>query len=199
MDANAVNVFIDGTSYKNDVLTGGVSGQDTSRGNPFPQNAVQEFRVVTQNFKAEDEKSASAIITAVTKSGGNDLHGDGFAQYQDKSLVADDDCANTVNGRCGTAHNTGHEKPTTALAAGVSVGGLIVKDQFHFFGSTTIRTGPNNAGGGLSDAPGPGPLKSSLPFQETSTAVHVNLAFGKVSGRRRCPTSSTPAGSTARA
>ena len=30
---------------KNDVLQGGTSGQDSSRGNPFPQSAVQEFRV----------------------------------------------------------------------------------------------------------------------------------------------------------
>ena len=65
------NVFIDGVSYKNDVLLGGVVGQDSSRGNPFPQNAVQEFRVLTQNFKAEFEKASSAAITAVTKSGGN--------------------------------------------------------------------------------------------------------------------------------
>src|SRR5262249_61364012 len=134
VDANAVNVFIDGTSYKNDVLTGGISGQDTSRGNPFPQNAVQEFRVVTQNFKAEYEKSSSAIITAVTKSGGNEFHGDGFAQYQDKSLVADDPCADTVNGRCGTAHKPSHEKPDyTRWQAGVSSGGPIVEDTRHFF------------------------------------------------------------------
>ena len=32
---------------------GGVIGQDSSRGNPFPQNAVQEFRVLTQNYSAE--------------------------------------------------------------------------------------------------------------------------------------------------
>src|SRR4029077_15356637 len=115
------NVFIDGTSYKNDVLNGGVVGQDSSRGNPFPQNAVQEFRVVTQNFKAEYEKSSSAIITAITKSGGNDLHGDGFGEYQNKSLVADDPCVDTVNGRCGTAHTATHTKPDyTRYQAGVS-------------------------------------------------------------------------------
>ena len=66
-----INVFIDGVSYKNDVIEGGVIGQDASRGNPFPQNAVQEFQVITQNYKAEYEKAASAIITAITKSGGN--------------------------------------------------------------------------------------------------------------------------------
>src|SRR5690606_38725113 len=38
--ANAVNVFIDGVGQKNYVTTGGISGQDTSRGNPFPQSAI---------------------------------------------------------------------------------------------------------------------------------------------------------------
>src|SRR4030095_2713149 len=51
--ADAVNVFIDGATYKSDVLTGGVAGQNASKGNPFPQDAVQEFRVITQNYKAE--------------------------------------------------------------------------------------------------------------------------------------------------
>ncbi|HEU4786241.1 MAG TPA: carboxypeptidase-like regulatory domain-containing protein, partial [Gemmatimonadaceae bacterium] len=54
--ANAVNLFIDGTSFKNDLTNGGVAGQDASRGNPFPQNAIQEYRVISQNFKAEYQK-----------------------------------------------------------------------------------------------------------------------------------------------
>lgn len=36
----AVNLFVDGATYKNDVLRGGVAGQDASKGNPFPQGAV---------------------------------------------------------------------------------------------------------------------------------------------------------------
>ena len=80
-------MFIDGVSFKNDVIDGGVIGQDSSRGNPFPQSAVQEFQVLTQNFKAEYEKAASAIITAVTKSGGNRFTGELFSYYQDKALV----------------------------------------------------------------------------------------------------------------
>ena len=66
-----VNVFIDGATYKNDVLRGGVAGQDASKGNPFPQAAVQGFRVLTQNYKAEYQKAASAIISATTRSGTN--------------------------------------------------------------------------------------------------------------------------------
>ena len=58
-------------SYKNDILNGGIAGQTTNCGNPFPENAVQEFRVLTNNFKAEYHYSTSGLIEATTKSGGN--------------------------------------------------------------------------------------------------------------------------------
>ena len=76
-----VNIFIDGASYKNDILQGGVAGQDASRGNPFPRNAVQEFRVLTQNYKAEYQKASSAIITATTRSGGERWSGNAFYNF----------------------------------------------------------------------------------------------------------------------
>jgi len=120
------NVFIDGTSYKNDVLLGGVAGQDSSRGNPFPQNAVQEFRVLTQNFKAEYEKATTSIITAVTKSGTNEFHGDAFGFYQDKHLVAKDFFQEK---------NKTDKPKYERWQAGADIGGPIAKDSVHFFGS----------------------------------------------------------------
>src|SRR5437660_1783900 len=85
---NQSNVFVDGSSLKNDLTGGGVAGQDASRGNPFPRNAIQEYRVITQNFKAEYQKASSAIITATTRSGGNTWSGNAFIGYQNKDLVA---------------------------------------------------------------------------------------------------------------
>ena len=84
---NAVNLFVDGTSLKNDLTGGGVSGQDASRGNPFPRNAIQEYRVISQNFKAEYQKASSAIITATTKSGGSVWTGNALLTYQNEGLV----------------------------------------------------------------------------------------------------------------
>jgi hypothetical protein len=124
--AFATNVFIDGVSYKNDVLEGGVVGQDSSRGNPFPQNAVQEFKVVTQNFKAEYEKASSAIVTAVTRSGGNIWSGEGFVEYQDKALVQKDEFAK----------KRGDPKPDyQRFQPGIAIGGPIIKDKMQVFGS----------------------------------------------------------------
>src|SRR6266568_3906090 len=76
-----VNVFVDGASYKNDILRGGVVGQDRSRGNLFPRNSIQEFRVITQNYKAEYQKASAGIIVATTKSGGNTWQGNAFFSF----------------------------------------------------------------------------------------------------------------------
>ncbi len=134
------NVFIDGVSYKNDLILGGVVGQDASRGSPFPQNAVQEFQVLTQNFKAEYEKASSAIITAITKSGGNRYAGDLFGFYQDKRLVQHEGIR-TVDGLFTKIDDLAEFTPPTPKPTyerwqwGASLGGPIVRDRMQFFGS----------------------------------------------------------------
>lgn len=82
-----VNVFIDGVSLKSNINQGGIVGQDVSAGNPFSQLAVGEFRVLTSNFKAEYEDAGTAIITAITKSGTNQFHGEAFGLFSNQSLV----------------------------------------------------------------------------------------------------------------
>ena len=179
------NVFIDGTSYKNDIINGGIVGQDSSRGNPFPQNAVQEFRVVTQNFKAEYEKSSSAIITAVTKSGTNTLHGEGFADYQDKGLVAVNDC-DALQNRCTGPEREGFTKPDySRWQAGVSIGGAIIQDSLHFFGSWEYNDQNRNQLVTLGDRANLLPPDDLARLEAQTGNVpdpfKSNLAFGKVS------------------
>jgi hypothetical protein len=134
------NIFIDGVSFKNDLILGGVVGQDSSRGSPFPQNAVQEFQVLTQNFKAEYEKASSAVITAITKSGGNRYSGDMFGFYQDKRLVQNEGMR-TVNGIWTKIDDLAEFEPPVPKPTyerwqwGVSLGGPIVRDRMQFFGS----------------------------------------------------------------
>src|SRR5882762_7006053 len=129
--ANQVNVFVDGTSLKNDLTGGGVAGQDASRGNPFPRNAIQEYRVISQNFKAEYQKASSAVISATTRSGGNTWTGNAFFGYQNKGLVALD----TLQEAQARA-NPKFEKPDfTRSLIGLSAGGPIQRDKLFFFGS----------------------------------------------------------------
>src|SRR3989440_9852207 len=129
-----VNVFIDGASLKNDLtggesgIHGGTFGQDASRGNPFPRDAVQEYRVIAQNFKAEYQQSSGAIIVATTRAGGNVWSGDASFGYQNKDLVAEDSLSKAQIPR--------FPKPGyTRYIASFSAGGPLIKDKLFFFGS----------------------------------------------------------------
>lgn len=119
-----VNVFIDGVSLKSNIQQGGLVGQDGSRGNPFSQLAVQEFRVLTSNFKAEYEDAGTSIITAITKSGTNEFHGDAFFTYQDDSMIERDSLQRREN----------QAKPDLKrYQFGAALGGPIIKDNLFFF------------------------------------------------------------------
>ena len=124
--AESVNAFIDGASLKSNIIDGGIAGQDDSRGNPFPQAGIQEFRVVSQNFKAEYEQASSAIITAVTKSGTNEFHGEVFGTYRDQSFIEQDYFS----------EQRGDEQPDLEVQQyGFALGGPIIQDTLHFFGT----------------------------------------------------------------
>jgi hypothetical protein len=130
--ASSVNLFVDGTSLKNDLTSGGVAGQDASRGNPFPRSAIQEYRVISQNFKAEYQKASSAIITATTRSGTNQFTGNALIQYQNKDMVGLDkfqrlDKKNNPN--------TFSEPDYKRTLAALSIGGPLIRDKLFFFGS----------------------------------------------------------------
>jgi Carboxypeptidase regulatory-like domain/TonB dependent receptor len=166
------NVFIDGVSQKNDVLMGGLVGQDSSRGNPFPQNAVQEFRVITQNYSAQYEKASSVIITAVTKSGGNAFHGQLFDFYQPKAWVAPLP-QNFQFSTLATNQDYYRNQP------GLSIGGPLIKDKLHFFlsyeGVDEHATTPVSLGNAaFADQFGQFTGVFPAPFRS-------NLGFGKLS------------------
>ncbi len=58
-------------------------------GNPAPNpEAVQEFRVITNNFSAEYGRYPAGVIDVITKSGTNQLHGAAFEFFRDESLNA---------------------------------------------------------------------------------------------------------------
>ncbi len=185
--AEQTNVFIDGVSFKNDVLQGGLVGQDSSRGNPFPQNAVQEFRVITQNYSAQYEKAASAIITAVTKSGGNDLRGQLFWFYQPRQWVSE-----LPQGFQFSTLTSNQDYRRSQ--PGASIGGPIIKDKLHFFlsyeGVDEHATSPVNVNPNLPPSftqyggVFPSPFKSNLGFGKLSWQPAQNQVVD-VSGNYR--------------
>lgn len=136
--ADNANVFVDGMSLKNDILRGGVAGQDASKGNPFPQVAVQEFRVITQQYKAEFPKATGPVIVATTRSGTNQWEAGGFAFRQDNGLIEQDFFALE---RCRDRQAQNPPQLCDAQAkqdrwqVGANLSGPIIRDRFFFFGS----------------------------------------------------------------
>lgn len=122
--SSGINVFIDGVGQKDYILKGGVTGQDSSRGNPFPQLGIAEYKVITSNYKAEYDQLSSAAITAVTQSGTNEFKGSFFWDS-----VSGGSIARTIREDKGL-----DKKPDSKdLQYGASFGGPIIQDRMHFF------------------------------------------------------------------
>jgi outer membrane receptor protein involved in Fe transport len=121
-DKNAVNVFIDGVGQKNYVF-GGVNGNGFTQGNPFPQLAIGEYKVITSNYKAEFDQVSSAAITAETKSGTNEFHGEAFGTYTSDALRA----------YTPAELNAGVKVKSQDKEFGAAFGGPIIADKLHFF------------------------------------------------------------------
>ncbi len=121
-NASAVNVFIDGVGQKS-YLFGGVSGQEQSAGNPFPQLAIGEYKVITSNYKAEYDQVGSAAIVAQTKSGTNEFHGEVFGRKTTTSWRA----------KMPAEQGNNDKDPTHQNEYGAAFGGPIIQDKMHFF------------------------------------------------------------------
>lgn len=121
--ANGVNVFIDGVGQKNYVLRGGVSGQTLTRGNPFPQLAIGEYKVITSNYKAEFDQLSSAAVVAVTRSGTNEFESEAFYDKTSENWRAADPLEAAA----------GHKAQSDQEQYGIAFGGPIIRDRMHFF------------------------------------------------------------------
>jgi len=120
---SGVNVFIDGVGQKNYVKEGGVSGNFASQGNPFPQLAIGEYKVITSNYKAEFDQITSAAVTADTKSGTNEFHGEAFGTFTGHNLRADTPAE----------RDAGSQVANNDKEFGAAFGGPIIQDLLHFF------------------------------------------------------------------
>jgi outer membrane receptor protein involved in Fe transport len=170
-NSNGTNVFIDGVGQKNYVLKGGISGQDSSRGNPFPQLGIGEYKVITSNYKAEYDQISSAAVTAVTKSGTNEFEGSVFW----------DRTSDHWRSMTPVEERAGRESDTQTEQYGMSLGGPIMKDRLFFFltyeGKTIDSPRSVSAGGNWVD-----PLPPELTSQTGPVAspFSEDLWFGKL-------------------
>lgn len=177
-NSNSVNIFIDGIGQKDYVLKNGVTGQDSTAGNPFPQAAIGEYRVISSNYKAEFDQVSSVAITAVTKSGTNKFEGSGFVDFSNEDLRD----ARPIEFM--PANATGQKVRSKDLHFGGTLGGPIIKDVLHFFVAYEGKRiyFPR-------DVTIPATLSSALPLIPANLAANYgsqteefneNLYFGKI-------------------
>ena len=110
--------YMDGGSVSN----AGFNGPDYSG----QVEAVEEFKVQTNNYGAEHTNAAGGVINIVTKGGTNELHGSAFDYLRNDALGANNFFSNRA----------GRDKPSLRYNQfGGTVGGPIIKDRtFFFFG-----------------------------------------------------------------
>lgn len=121
-----INGGVDGGAGSvNYYLDGGVNMTGLrNTGNILPNpDAIQEFRVQTNNYNAEYGRFASGVINVLTKSGTNDFHGSAFEFVRNTILNAN------------TWGNTFATPPLHRNQFGATIGGPIVRNKTFFFAS----------------------------------------------------------------
>jgi hypothetical protein len=112
------NFMLDGLENNNYLVTGPLS--------PVAPEAIEEYRVSTNNFSAEYGRTSGFLANAVTRSGGNRFHGIGYFYLNNDVLNANGFQANLQ----GLPRN-----PDKQDQIGFQVGGPIRKDRLFFSGS----------------------------------------------------------------
>jgi outer membrane receptor protein involved in Fe transport len=92
-------------------------------------DAIQEFEVGNSGFSAQYGRAAGGVVNAVTKSGGNTIHGTGFYLIRDDSLNA----ANPFSANQLVAVGLPGKPKDRRQQFGGSVGGPVKKDKIFYF------------------------------------------------------------------
>jgi outer membrane receptor protein involved in Fe transport len=103
------------------------------QGKDLQPEFIQEVQVKTGGYQAEFGRATGGMINAITKSGGNEFHGDAFGYYDGSSLQ------NKVSTEHQQFITTGtgsyFDKSFTRKDYGADVGGFVLKDKIWFFGA----------------------------------------------------------------
>jgi hypothetical protein len=120
-----VNIGAGTREYSNGFVVDGVNNTWAQMGEPrqnFAMDSIREFKVSQSTYKAEYGLATGGLLTVVTKSGTNQLHGSAFNFFRDKSLTAK------------TVFETARPD-FSRWQYGGTFGGPIVQNKTHFFGA----------------------------------------------------------------
>jgi len=161
-------------SADTEVLLDGVENLnifDNTIGLIIPQDAVQEFRVITNNFDAQYGRAAGGVVNVSTKSGTNNFHGDAWEFNRLAAYTAntfDNNASGTRKGQY------------TRNQFGYDVGGPIKKDKLFFYQSTEwLRV--RSAASLLAYVPDPAFLSHTAPVVQSWFAKFGPQTFTPVS------------------
>jgi hypothetical protein len=97
----------------------------------IPEDAVEETRVETQNTPASYLSGGAGVISLVTKSGGNQFHGDAFGVFRPDILAANE----YFNKQSQVENGTANTPPSFhRYQEGGAIGGPILHKKLFFFG-----------------------------------------------------------------
>jgi hypothetical protein len=138
---------------------------------------IQEVDVKTGGYQAEFGRSTGGVINVITKSGGNEFHGDVFGYYTSDSLQANNKHPN--ENLYGT--NQGYKR----YDGGLDLGGYALKDRIWFFGAydrvkgnvLNELTSPPNEGLVVESPSVQNLLSAKLTFQITRSHSVVGSFF----------------------
>ncbi|HEY7111633.1 MAG TPA: TonB-dependent receptor, partial [Thermoanaerobaculia bacterium] len=118
------------TSVENQFIIDGVNTTNVIRGfqgKAINNEFIQEVEIKTGGYQAEYGRALGGVINVITKSGGNDFHGDGFVYYDNFGMRADQ--VITSNDIFQGMRINGYNRTDF----GVDLGGRFVKDKLWFF------------------------------------------------------------------
>lgn len=116
------NFLMDGTNISS---TGGSTPGSVAGGVNLGVEAIREFEVLTSSFDATYGRSAGGVISVVTKSGTNVIHGSVFEYHRNSALDAKnffDEVDSDI-------------PPFKRNQFGFSIGGPVIKDKIFLFGN----------------------------------------------------------------
>ena len=115
------NVNIDGADYNQPFFGGLRGGERSNNAFTIPQEAVQEFQVVTAGYSAEFGRSTAGLINVISKSGTNDTAGSAFYVNRHRKLA--------------DKNAFGQTAAPTQQQFGGGVGGALKRDRLFYFGA----------------------------------------------------------------
>ena len=144
------------------------------------QAAVQEFQVNTSNYSAEYGRSAGGVINTVTKSGGNQFHGELFFYDRDNDLggAINPYTLLTQPNAAGTFVTTAYKPEDYRKDWGFGVGGYLIRDKlFWFYAYEQLRRNFPGTARASDPADTFAPATASLPAGESCALNPTGATF----------------------